>query len=122
MSTSKSSNVSCMSEIDFERMLESSRQVIITRNNNSTYQIEFVGQVVINGDKIDAKIVIDNAKLDKENRKHGHWVLLNKCSNTGAYCSICHKKIYKMNYANQSYISKFCPNCGAVMDEKLKIF
>lgn len=51
-----------------------------------------------------------------EIRKHGNWFLLDECSNTGVYCSVCHKKVYKSDYANQKIKSKFCPNCGAIMD------
>ena len=29
---------------------------------------------------------------------------------------VCNKKVYKLNYANQKLKSKYCPNCGAVMD------
>ena len=47
---------------------------------------------------------------------HGRWVLLDDCSNEGVYCSACHKKVYKVCYANQQIKSKFCPNCGAKMD------
>lgn len=52
--------------------------------------------------------------------KHGHWFLLDECANAGVYCSVCHKKVYKEDYANQKLKSKFCPNCGAVMDEEFK--
>lgn len=48
--------------------------------------------------------------------KHGHWVLLDDCANAGVYCSVCHKKVYKEQYANVKEKSKFCPNCGAKMD------
>ena len=51
-------------------------------------------------------------------RKHGHWFALDECANEGVYCSVCHKKVYKLNYANQKLKSKYCPNCGAIMDEK----
>lgn len=54
----------------------------------------------------------------KEDRKHGHWFALDKCANEGVYCSVCNKKVYKLNYANQKLKSKYCPNCGAIMDEK----
>ena len=54
----------------------------------------------------------------KENRKHGHWFALDECVNEGVYCSVCHKKVYKLNYANQKLKSKYCPNCGAIMDGK----
>ena len=48
--------------------------------------------------------------------KHGHWFLLDECANAGVYCSVCHKKVYKEHYANVKPKSKFCPNCGAIMD------
>ena len=48
--------------------------------------------------------------------KHGEWFLLNDCANAGVYCSVCHKKVYREQYANVKEKSKFCPNCGAKMD------
>lgn len=48
--------------------------------------------------------------------KHGYWHLLNNCANEGVYCSVCNKKVYKTNYANQKIKSPYCPNCGAKMD------
>lgn len=54
----------------------------------------------------------------KKGPKHGHWFLLDECANAGVYCSVCHKKVYKECYANVKLKSKFCPNCGAVMDGK----
>ncbi len=48
--------------------------------------------------------------------KHGEWIQLDECANEGIYCSVCHKKVYKIEYANQALKSKYCPNCGAKMD------
>ena len=48
--------------------------------------------------------------------KHGQWHLLYNCANEGVYCSVCNKKVYKTDYANQKIKSPFCPNCGAKMD------
>ena len=56
--------------------------------------------------------------IKEANKKHGHWFSLDECANEGVYCSACHKKVYKLNYANQKLKSKYCPNCGAIMDEK----
>lgn len=53
-------------------------------------------------------------------RKQGHWMLLDECSNAGVYCSICHKKVYRTDYANQKIKSKYCPNCGSIMDEEFE--
>lgn len=50
--------------------------------------------------------------------KHGEWVLLDECSNEGVYCSVCHKKVYRKEYANQKVKSNYCPNCGAIMNEE----
>lgn len=56
-------------------------------------------------------------KLSKTNEvRHGYWHLLDECSNDGVYCSECHKKVYRVEYANQKIKSKYCPNCGAIMD------
>jgi hypothetical protein len=48
--------------------------------------------------------------------KHGEWYLLDECANEGVYCSVCHKKVYGVHYANQKLKSNYCPNCGAKMD------
>lgn len=62
-------------------------------------------------------IIPQGAKGDINFIKHGHWKLLSKCANKGIYCSVCNKKVYKEEYANQKIKSKYCPNCGAIMDE-----
>ena len=62
-----------------------------------------------------------SALKNKDNYKHGHWILLDECTNAGVYCSVCHKKVYKEQYANQKLKSKFCPNCGAIMDEEFEM-
>ena len=53
-----------------------------------------------------------------EERPTGHWFLLDECANEGVYCSNCHKKVYRVEYANQKLKSNFCPNCGADMRGK----
>ena len=47
---------------------------------------------------------------------HGHWFLLDDCSNAGVYCSVCKKKVYKEHYENLDPKSKFCHNCNSIMD------
>ena len=53
---------------------------------------------------------------------HGRWISLTDCSNAGVYCSICHKKVYKEDYAwcnkKNRVRSSYCPNCGAKMNER----
>lgn len=52
--------------------------------------------------------------------EHGYWISLTDCSNAGVYCSVCHKKVWKEDYAwcnrRNNLRSNFCPNCGAKMD------
>lgn len=64
----------------------------------------------------EAKRALKNIPTSNEIHKHGNWLLLDECSNAGVYCSVCHKKVYKEDYANQKLKSKYCPNCGAIMD------
>lgn len=55
--------------------------------------------------------------------RHGRWISLTDCSNAGVYCSVCHKKVYKKDYAicnrKNKLRSDYCPNCGAKMDGEL---
>ena len=55
--------------------------------------------------------------------RHGVWISLTDCSNAGVYCSVCHKKVYKEDYAicnrKNKLRSDYCPNCGAKMDSEL---
>lgn len=52
--------------------------------------------------------------------EHGSWISLTDCSNAGVYCSNCHKKVYKEDYAwcnrKNKLRSPYCPNCGAKKD------
>ena len=52
-------------------------------------------------------------------QESGHWVTLTDCSNEGVYCSVCHKKVYKNDYAlcnrKNKLRSDYCPHCGAKM-------
>lgn len=49
----------------------------------------------------------------------GYWVSLTDCANAGVYCSVCHKKVYKEDYAwcnrKNKLRSNYCPHCGAKM-------
>ena len=53
-------------------------------------------------------------------QKCGYWISLTDCANAGVYCSVCHKKVYKEDYAYCSRKNKlrssYCPHCGAKMD------
>ena len=49
----------------------------------------------------------------------GYWVSLTDCANAGVYCSVCHKKVYKEDYAwcdrKNKLRSDYCPHCGIKM-------
>lgn len=49
----------------------------------------------------------------------GYWAPLTDCANAGVYCSVCHKKIYKEDYARCNRKNKlrsdYCPHCGSKM-------
>lgn len=57
---------------------------------------------------------------DVEPVRHGRWRALTECANEGVYCSVCHKKVYRADYAwcnkKNKVRSPYCPNCGARMD------
>ena len=52
-------------------------------------------------------------------QERGNWVTLTDCANAGVYCSICHKKVYKEDYAGCNRKNKlrsdYCPHCGSKM-------
>lgn len=52
-------------------------------------------------------------------RERGYWTSLTDCANAGVYCSVCHKKIYKEDYARCNRKNKlrsdYCPHCGSKM-------
>ena len=52
-------------------------------------------------------------------QEHGYWASLTDCANAGVYCSVCHKKVYKEDYARCNRKNKlrsdYCPHCGSKM-------
>ncbi len=61
--------------------------------------------------------MIESAPSVKPQERTGHWILLDECSNSGYYCSECHKKVVKEGWSNTVKKIKYCPNCGAKMSE-----
>lgn len=63
-----------------------------------------------------ADYMLDNGVTVQE---HGYWASLTDCANAGVYCSVCHKKVYKEDYAQCNRENKlrsdYCPHCGAKM-------
>lgn len=77
---------------------------------------DFDNDGVIYGLKVAIQVLATQPTADVAEVKHGHWYLLDNCANHGVYCSVCCKKVYRDDYANQKIKSKYCPNCGAKMD------
>lgn len=52
-------------------------------------------------------------------QERGYWISLTDCANAGVYCSVCHKKVYKEDYARCNRKNKlrsdYCPHCGSKM-------
>ena len=63
-----------------------------------------------------ADYLLDNGVTVQE---CGYWVSVTDCANAGVYCSVCHKKVYKEDYAWCNRKNKlrpdYCPHCGAKM-------
>ena len=88
--------------------------------NADDFDKDEVQRAAIAREKALQAIECRDAKLKELYRRqsHGYWYLLDECANAGVYCSICHKKVYKENYANVKPKSRFCPNCGSTMDRE----
>lgn len=96
------------------------REAIIHKLNNLT--TEFLEHNTVQGGiaagvaiGIRDDVVATAPTADVAEVKRGYWCLLDECANEGVYCSACHKKVYKADYANQKLKSPYCPNCGAKM-------
>ena len=64
--------------------------------------------------------IVNAPTVDAVEVKHGQWISLTECANAGVYCSVCHKKVWKEDYAwcnrKNKLRSNYCPHCGAKMD------
>lgn len=70
-----------------EKLVELQLQADIADNisENGTQHREFI-----------ADLMIANGVTVQE---CGYWISLTDCANAGVYCSVCHKKVYKEDYA-----------------------
>ena len=57
--------------------------------------------------------------LKEQEAKHGHWKVLENCSNAGVYCSECGMKIFE-SYPMKKKMSQFCGHCGAEMSKDVE--
>lgn len=77
---------------------------ILMCNGDYKEGLEMILQKIENAPTIDAVPVV-----------HGKWLWYEDCSNSGLYCSACHKLIHKVMTPKKK-LSNYCPNCGAKMD------
>lgn len=61
---------------------------------------------------------MENTSVQENEVKHGHWIYLMSCANSGVYCSECHMKMFDM-YPMSKKKSVYCGHCGAKMDEEI---
>ena len=69
---------------------------------------------------VDALAIADHLVSNRVTvQECGYWASLTDCANAGVYCSVCHKKVYKEDYAwcnrKNKLRSNYCPHCGAKM-------
>ena len=60
------------------------------------------------------------ALKENERGKHGHWVVLTNCSNSGVYCSECNVKMFD-RYPMKKKFSQYCGHCGAHNDLQIEV-
>lgn len=74
-----------------------------------------IANTIVNGEELGYAVAYDIlSDLPSVNPqpKTGHWILLDECSNSGYYCSECHKKLVKEGWSGTVKKIKYCPNCG----------
>ena len=76
---------------------------------------QFVRDDWYSNDDIAEKLIANGVTV----QECGYWVSVTDCANAGVYCSVCHKKVYKEDYAwcnrKNKLRSDYCPHCGAKM-------
>ena len=76
---------------------------------------QFVCDDWYSNDDIAEKLIANGVTV----QECGYWVSVTDCANAGVYCSVCHKKVYKEDYAwcnrKNKLRSDYCPHCGAKM-------
>ena len=70
--------------------------------------------------KVVTPIVVGTPTVDAEPVRHGHWLAVKGWDDVigeldNAECSVCHETQEGEYWAKTYY--KYCPNCGAKMDE-----
>ena len=101
--------------LEYHRLYKQSNEILV---DNIELILGDVLSKFLNANVIAGTMTVPMDDTKENGKKHGYWYALDECANKGVYCSVCNKKVYKLNYANQKLKSKYCPNCGAIMDGK----
>lgn len=102
-----------------EKILKERDAIPTTRTERYGFGVEFPnhhGESMLGGIRKALRCMEQTPTIDAVPVVQGRWIVLDECSNAGAYCSVCHKKVYKECYGNCKMKSTYCPNCGAKMD------
>ena len=57
---------------------------------------------------------------EQDRGKHGHWKVLQNCSNSGVYCSECNTKMFD-RYPMKKKFSQYCGHCGSHNDLQVEV-
>lgn len=82
----------------------------IAKERDGMGQVEWSDQLIKVSDAVD--IIRHLSSVTPQEQKTGQWILLDECSNSGYYCSECHKKLVKEGWSGTVKKIKYCPNCG----------
>lgn len=89
----------------------------MTRNEAITF---FEHLIPGNAESAEATRIAIEAMKATDRSKHGHWVVLQNCSNSGVYCSECRTKMFD-SYPMKKKLSRFCGHCGAHNDLQVEM-
>ena len=101
----------CISRAQTQTKIEmNASRYTIAKERGGMGQVEWSDQLIKVSDAVD--IIRHLSSVTPQEPKTGQWVLLDECSNSGYYCSECHKKLVKEGWSNTVKKIKYCPNCG----------
>lgn len=104
----------CIDRAQAQTAIEmSASRYTIAKERNGMGQVEWSDQLIKVSDAVD--IIRHLSSVTPQEQKTGQWILLDECSNSGYYCSECHKKLVKEGWSGTVKKIKFCPNCGSYL-------
>lgn len=83
------------------------------------YSVRNMDEVSVELDFESADVILELLK-EFNRSKHGHWIVLQNCSNSGVYCSECMNKMFD-RYPMKKKFSQYCGHCGAHNDLQIEV-